>query len=83
MFVSSKTFMELVEKMTRMECEYKLEIKRLQERVETLEKRPIMVTEDQQPNAKKNPDMHTIYDELVNGIVDESIGRVRLTDGTD
>ena len=39
---SSKTFMELVEKMTRMECEYKLEIKRLQERVETLEKRPII-----------------------------------------
>ena len=83
MFVSSKTFMELVAQVTRMECEHKLEIKRLHERIETLEKRPIMVTEDQQPNAKKNPDMHTIYDELVNGIVDESIGRVRLTDGTD
>ena len=83
MFVSSKTFMELVEKMTRMECEYRLEVKRLQERVETLEKRPMVVTEDEGINGRKNPDMHTIYDELVNGIVDDKLGRVKLTDGTD
>ena len=83
MFVDSKTFMELVEKMTRMECEYKLEIKRLQERVETLEKRPIAVQEDDGINARKNPDMHTIYDELMNGVVDNELGRVKLTDGTD
>ena len=83
MFVSSKTFMELVEKMTRMECEYKLEIKRLQERVETLEKRPIAVQEDEGVNARKNPDMYTIYDELMNGVVDRELGRVKLTDGTD
>jgi hypothetical protein len=83
MFVSSKTFMELVEKMTRMECEHKMEVKRLEERIETLEKRPIVLQEDQHPNAKKNPDMHTIYDELVNGVVDDKLGRVKLTDGTD
>lgn len=83
MFISSKTFMELVEKVTRMELEHKHEIKRLNERIETLEKRPIILQEDQHINEKKNPDMHTIYDELMNGVVDDSIGRVRLTDGTD
>ena len=83
MFVSSKTFMELVEKMTRMDMAYKLEIKRLEERIETLEKRPILAQEEESVNARKNPDMHTIYDELVNGIVDDKLGRVRLTDGTD
>lgn len=83
MIISSKTFMELVAKVTRMECEHKMEVKRLEERIETLEKRPIILQDDQPINAKKTPDMHTIYDELMNGVVDDSIGRVRLTDGTD
>ena len=79
MFVSSKTFMELVERMTRLEVENQ----RLKERIETLEKRPIAVTEEEGINARKNPDMNTIYDELMNGVVDNELGRVKLTDGTD
>lgn len=79
MFVDSKTFMELVAKVTRLE----IENERLEKRIETLEKRPIVVQEEEGVNARKNPDMHTIYDELVNGIVDDKLGRVRLTDGTD
>ena len=79
MFVDSKTFMELVAKVTRLE----LEKERLEKRIETLEKRPIMVQAEEGVNERKKPDMHTIYDELVNGVVDDKLGRVKLTDGTD
>ena len=79
MWVDSKTFMELVERMTIME----LRIKKQDERIKTLENRPIMVDSKVEPNGRKTYDMNEIYDELVNGVPDSSLGRVRLTDGTD
>lgn len=82
MFVSSKTFMELVEKQTRMEFEYQLEIKRLEERIKTLEQRPILV--DNGKAAKDSTDdMVKLYHEMTDGIRDEKAGRVILTDGRD
>lgn len=83
MVVDSKTFMELVEKVTRMEIMQKLEVERLEKRIETLEKRPIVAYQEDDANERKTPDMDTIYDELVNGVVDTKLGRVKLTDGTD
>ena len=79
MFVSSKTFMELVERMTVME----LRLKRAEERIKTLENRPIIVDAKEEPNGRKSYDMNEIYDDLMNGVKDEKLGRVRLTDGTD
>ena len=79
MFVSDKVFMELVERMTVME----LRLKQDEERIKTLEDRPIIVDSTENPNGRKTYDMNEIYDELVNGVPDSSLGRVRLTDGTD
>lgn len=79
MWVNSKTFMELVERMTVME----LRIKQQDERIKTLEDRPIIVDAKEQPNGRKSYDMNEIYDDLMNGVKDEQLGRVRLTDGTD
>lgn len=79
MWVDSKTFMELVERMTVME----LRIKKQDERIKTLENRPIIVESKEEPNGRKTYDITEIYDDLMNGKTDEKLGRVRLTDGTD
>lgn len=79
MIISSKVFMELIERMTIME----LRLKRFEERVETLEKRPIMVDTTEELNGKRQPSIEDIYNELMNGVRDEKLGRVKLTDGTD
>lgn len=78
MFVSSKTFMELVERMTKMQ----MEIETLKERVKTLENRPIIVDKTDDKNREEF-DMNRIFDEVVNGVPDRVTGKVRLTDGTD
>lgn len=81
MFVSSKTFMELVEKMTRIEMEYKAEIKRLEERVDVLEKRPVVLADD---SAEKSSDkMERLFEEMTMGVKDINTGRVVYTDGRD
>lgn len=79
MWVDSKTFMELVERMTVME----LRIKQQDERIKTLEDRPIIVDSKVETNGKKDYGMNEIYDELMNGVMDRELGRVKLTDGTD
>lgn len=79
MWVESKTFMELVERMTVME----LRLKQAEERIKTLENRPIIVDAKEEPNGKKTYDITEIYDDLMNGATDKKLGRVRLTDGTD
>ena len=79
MFVSSRTFMELVERMTVME----LRLKQQDERIKTLENRPIVEDAKEDPNGRKSYDLNEIYDDLMNGVKDEKLGRVRLTDGTD
>jgi hypothetical protein len=71
--------MELVERMTMME----LRIKQQNERIKTLENRPIIVDAKEETNGRKSYDMNEIYDDLMNGVKDEKLGRVRLTDGTD
>ena len=81
MFVSSKTFMELVERMTRMEMEHKAEVKRLQERIEVLEKRPIVLAND---SAKDSTDtMERLFEEMTMGVKNPNTGRVEYTDGRD
>ena len=81
MFVSSKTFMELVEKMTRMEMAYQAEIKGLERRIEVLEKRPIVLADD---SPKKSTDtMERLFDEMTRGVKDINTGRVTYTDGRD
>lgn len=79
MWVGSRTFMELVERMTVME----LRIKQQDEQIKTLENRSIIVDAKEEPNGRKTYDMNEIYDDLMNGVKDEKLGRVRLTDGTD
>lgn len=81
MFVSSKTFMELVEKMTRMEMTHQAEVKRLEDRIEVLEKRPIVLADD---SAKKSTDtMERLFEEMTMGVKDINTGRVTYTDGRD
>lgn len=82
MFVSSKTFMELVERQVRMEAEMGLRIKQLEERVETLEKRPIMA--ESSKGAQDSSDtIEKLYHEMMDGVKDEKAGRVIYTDGRD
>lgn len=82
MFVSSKTFMELVEKMTRMEFEYQAEVRRLQDRIAVLEKRPIVLADD--GSASKSSDkMERLFEEMTMGVKDINTGRVTYTDGRD
>lgn len=81
MFVSSKTFMELVEKMTRMETTYQAEIKRLEDRIKVLENRPIVLADD---SGKKSTDkMERLFEEMTMGVKDINTGRVVYTDGRD
>lgn len=81
MFVSSKTFMELVERMTRMELEYQAEIKRLEDRIKVLEDRPIVIADD---SAKKSTDkMERLFEEMTMGVKDINTGKVTYTDGRD
>ena len=81
MFVDSKTFMELVEKLTRIELEHKAEVKRLEERIEVLEKRPIVLADD---SAEKSTDkMQRLFEEMTMGVKDINTGRVTYTDGRD
>lgn len=81
MIVSSKTFMELVERMTRMELEHAAHVKRLEDRIEVLEKRPIILTDD---SAKKSTDeMERLFEEMTMGVKDINTGRVVYTDGRD
>ena len=81
MFVSSKTFMELVQKMTLMEFEYRAKIKCLEERIEVLEKRPIVLADD---SAKQSTDkMERLFEEMTMGVKDINTGKVTYTDGRD
>ena len=81
MFVDSKTFMELVEKLTRVELEHKAEVKRLEERIEVLAKRPIVLADD---SAEKSTDkMQRLFVEMTMGVKDINTGRVTYTDGRD
>ena len=81
MIVSSKTFMELVERMTRMDLEHKAEVKRLEDRIKVLENRPIVLADD---SPKKSTDMmERLFEEMTMGVKDINTGRVTYTDGRD
>lgn len=81
MFVNSETFMRLVAGMTRMELEYKAEIKRLEDRIKVLEDRPIVLADD---SGKKSTDkMERLFEEMTMGVKDINTGRVVYTDGRD
>ena len=81
MIVSDKTFMELVEKITRMEITHQSEIKRLEERILVLEKRPIVLADD---SAKTSTDkMERLFEEMTMGVKNPNTGRVEYTDGRD
>lgn len=82
MFVSSKTFMELVERMTRMELEHAAHVKRLEERVEALENRPIILTDDL-PKNPKDEETFKLFEEMTMGVKNPNTGRVTYTDGRD
>ena len=81
MFVSSKTFMELVERMTRMEMEHAIQVKRLEERIEVLEKRPIILADEQEP--KRPESTFKLFEEMTSGVKNPNTGRVEYTDGRD
>ena len=81
MFVNSETFMKLVERMTRMELEHKADVERLENRIKTLENRPIVLADD---SPKKSTDtMERLFDEMTRGVKDINTGRVTYTDGRD
>lgn len=81
MIVSSKTFMELVERMTRMEMMHETEVKRLEDRIKVLENRPIVLAND---SAKDSTDtMERLFEEMTMGVKNPNTGRVEYTDGRD
>ena len=81
MFVDSKTFMELIAKVTRIELEHKADVERLENRIKTLENRPIVIADD---SAKKSSDkMERLFEEMTMGVKDINTGRVTYTDGRD
>ena len=82
MFVSSKTFMELVERMTRMELEHKADVERLERRIKTLEDRPIVLADDT-PKNPKDEETFKLFEEMTRGVKNPSTGRVEYTDGRD
>ena len=82
MIVSSKTFMELVERLTRMELEHAAHVKRLEERIEVLEKRPIIFADDS-PKNPKDEETFKLFEEMTRGVKNPSTGRVEYTDGRD
>jgi hypothetical protein len=75
MFVNSKTFMELVQLVTRLETK----VEALEGRIKTVEERPIAVYKDEDEKKKSA----SIFEEMLYGEVDPKLGRVRYTDGTD
>lgn len=79
MIVSSKTFMELVERITRMEMEHALHVKRLEERIEVLERRPIVAPSEGSKASALSAER--LYEEMMYGVKDETTGRVVYTDG--
>lgn len=82
MFVNSETFMKLVERMTRMELEYKAEIKRLEDRIKVLENRPIVLADDSAKNPK-DEETFKLFEEMTRGVKNPNTGRVEYTDGRD
>ena len=78
MWISAKTIMELLERIIRAEGK----AAELELRVKKLEERPI-VSEAVQKNKGVDEDVNAskVVEELLNGIPDEKIGRVRYTDG--
>lgn len=82
MIVSSNTFMELVEKMTRMEMAYQAEIKRLEERIVVLENRPIVLADASAKNPK-DEETFKLFEEMTRGVKNPNTGRVEYTDGRD
>lgn len=81
MIISSKTFMELVEKVTRMEMEHAIQVKRLEDRIKVLEDRPIVLAND---SAKDSTDtMERLFEEMTMGVKNPNTGRVEYTDGRD
>lgn len=76
MWVDAKVFMDLVAKQTTLE----LKCKALEERVETLEKRPVVIQHASEDPKETNLSMRQ-YHELMDGVVDKKAGRVIYTDG--
>jgi hypothetical protein len=75
MFINSKTFMELVQTVTKLEAK----VTTLEERVKTLESRPIAVYKPEDETKK----LRSLFEEMYSGEIDPKLGRVKLTDGTD
>lgn len=81
MIISSKTFMELVGRMTKMEMIHEIEVKRLEGRIKVLENRPIVIADD---SAKKSTDeMERLFEEMTMGVKNPNTGRIEYTDGRD
>lgn len=74
MFVNSKQFQELIERLVRVEMQNKA----LEKRIERLEKNPL----DNAPQEEdEGYDAKALFDELMNGVPDKETGKVRWTDG--
>ena len=78
MWISTKTIMELLERIIRAEGK----AAELELRVKKLEERPI-VSEAVQKNKNVNEDVNAskVVEELLYGVKDDQTGRVKYTDG--
>ncbi len=76
MFIDAKVFAGIIEKQTRME----VEMQRMKERIEVLEKRPVMLNIDTKEDDSSKA-MAKMYHEMTDGVKDEKLGRVVYTDG--
>jgi phage shock protein A len=80
MLISAKTIIELVRQQEQMKSAFELQIRQLNERIETLEKRPILV-ESKTDEEKSSKTMETLFLEMTEGVKDDKAGRVIYTDG--
>lgn len=75
MFVNTKIFMELVERLTTLS----IKLQELELRMESIEKKSL--TDNSADLKSSGDDIAKIYHELMNGVIDEKMGRVIYTDG--
>lgn len=82
MWINAQVFMELVQRIERMDAEHKTEVRQLKERIEALEKRPIAVSSKDDAD-ESSKEMMKLFTEMTHGTKDELSGRVVYTDGRD
>ena len=76
MWVSEKTFMQLIERVTKAEMKAEAALQALN----VMRNGSVSVSADEK-SGEKDVNANKLLDELLNGVPDEKLGRVKYTDG--